>query len=162
MSFVELVTMVKYIFFLEMGILKSHYFQRRQIGYSVATTAMILMKNRYKQNSPPNLVILRALCYYWVNLPCWPAMTHFCELSGVWFQMHRHCLHISFDGRLFLCSDQAFKHKQNTCFMTNLRLRKQWFQFFFVLTLEFIRSVAQDNNWFSSVSSSNSVLQPHF
>lgn len=57
MAFVELVTMVKYSF-LEMGILKGHYFQRRQIGYSVATTAMILMKNRYKQNSPPNLVIL--------------------------------------------------------------------------------------------------------
>lgn len=41
-------------------------------------------------------------------------------------------------------------------FMTNLRLQKQRFQFFFALTLEFIRSVVQDNNWFSSVSSSNS------
>lgn len=64
MAFVELVTMVKYSFFLEMGILKGHYFQRRQIGYSVATTATILMKNRYKQKSPPNLVILGALCHY--------------------------------------------------------------------------------------------------
>lgn len=40
--------------------------------------------------------------------------------------------------------------------MTNLRLQKQRFQFFFALTLEFIRSVVQDSNWFSSVSSSNS------
>lgn len=49
MAFVESVTMVKYSVFLEIGILKGHYFQRRQIGYSVATTAMILMKTRYKQ-----------------------------------------------------------------------------------------------------------------
>lgn len=56
--------MAKYSFFLEMGILKGHYFQRKQIGYSVATTAMILMKNRYKQNSPPNPAILGALCHY--------------------------------------------------------------------------------------------------
>lgn len=41
-------------------------------------------------------------------------------------------------------------------FMTKLRLRKQRFQFFFALTLEFIRSLVQDNNWLFSVSSSNS------